>query len=161
MEQFLDKTLFYEDDTIPENPEDREIPVSHYAAIAKANDAWCDLEFEIDRTIWKLLRTTQPLGARVTSQLISILSKIDALRSLVEYLDFGDHVRKPLRSFHGKISKLVARRNRMAHDKRMVEYWSNNVVRFSVSAKAELQFSPKIETEEELLKLRASILEIY
>ena len=158
MAQGRDKILFYVDEVIPEKQEELDISDSHYAAVAKANDAWADLEFEIDRTIWRLLRTSQPLGACVTSQLISVFPKLDALRALVEYLNFGDNVKKPLKSFHGKISKLVSRRNRMIHDKRMIKYWSKEVVRFSVSAKSELQFAPQVETEDELLKFCDTIL---
>jgi hypothetical protein len=106
------------------------IPDEHYAAIGKMADSWADLEFEIDQLIWKLLCTAQALGACVTSQLISVHPKLDAL---------------------------ATKRNRLIHDKRMIWFTSREVVRFEISAKGGLKFEPVPETPEYLINFSREV----
>ena len=57
---------------------------AHYKAVGKCISGWSMLEFDIDAFIWELADVIQPLGACITSQLISIGARIRVLRALVE-----------------------------------------------------------------------------
>lgn len=166
MHPLEDKPLFGPGGYRPEHRLSSVIPDDHYAAIGKVADAWADLEFEIDRTIWDLQGTSQPLGACATAQLVSILPKLDAVRSLTKYMGFAESIEKRLKTFSGEIGPLVARRNRVIHDKRVVWYamGEGEVARFQVSAKGTLKFGPAVETIKELAAFRLEIfgkLETY
>src|SRR5260370_35378382 len=96
------KTHFEPEDEPP--PDDQYIPIpdAHYAAMGKVADAWADLEFEVDRLIWHLLGTNQALGACVTSQMISIHPRLQALRALAELCEISKPVMERLGTFVGK-----------------------------------------------------------
>jgi hypothetical protein len=128
------------------------IPDEHYSAVGKVSDAWADLEFEIDFTIWKLQEVDQQEGACVTSQLISVLPKLDALLSLVRHWNFSADLDKRLGRFKGEIGPMVMNRNRIVHDKRVVfhERGRSYVARFEVSAKSTLKYGPREETIDSL-----------
>jgi hypothetical protein len=106
---------------------------------------WADLEFEIDQFIWHLLQTPQALAACVTSQIISIYPRMQALRSLAGLYIIDEKLIKELNSFSGEVSKLAEKRNRIIHDKRFVQIETNNVMRFQITAKKTLDFQPKEE----------------
>lgn len=149
-----DKSLFGEGGYESVRP--ASISDAHYAAIGKLVDAWADLEFEVDLAIWKLQGVEQALGACVTAQLVSILPKLDALRSLANRLGLGETIDKKLKRFHGDIGPLVSERNRRVHDKRVVFFSSDirgEVCRFEVSAKSTLKWGPALERIDELTEL--------
>ena len=137
---------------------ERRIPHAHYAAIGKVIDAWGDLEFEVDRVIWELMGVSQPLGACVTSQFISVQPKFRALRALLHLWD-ADDLADQVGSFAGSMYELTELRNRTVHDKRFVLYPQEEVVRFEITAAKKLTFTPKTETKDDLNELVRRIRE--
>ena len=92
----------------------------HYAAIGRAADKWADLEFEVDRTIWNLLRVKHAFGACVTGQLYFLNNKMRALIALVNLYELSEGIPRELNQLSQKMSPLIERRNRAIHDKRFV-----------------------------------------
>jgi hypothetical protein len=141
------------DDESPEMPKRGllgTISNEHYAAIGRAADKWSDFEFEIDRTIWNLLRVKHPLGACVTAQLYSALNKMRALIALVNLYELDDSIPKDLNKLSAKIGPLIEKRNRTIHDKRFVHAGTFDVIRFQVTAHPKLTFGPQQETIDSL-----------
>jgi hypothetical protein len=129
----------------PHLSDDMALPEVHYAAMGRVVDAWADLEFEIDQFIWHLLQTPQALAACVTSQIISIYPRMQALISLAGLYIIDKNLIKELNSFSGEVSILAEKRNRLIHDKRFVQIETNSVMRFQITAKKTLDFQPKEE----------------
>jgi hypothetical protein len=129
-------------------PDDQFIPIpeAHYAAMGKVADAWADLEFEIDRLIWYLLGTNQAFGACVTAQMISIHPRLQALRALTELWEISKPIIDELGTFDGKAVGLAETRNRLIHDKRLIQWKTKEVVRFQVSARRKLKFGVEPES---------------
>ena len=140
-------------------PPDRPIPIpdEHYTALGKVADAWADLEFELDQLIWQLLQIPQALGACVTSQMIGLGPRIRALRSLVHLWEVSQHLANKLGKFEGETAPLVDKRNRAIHDKRLINWKTQEVVRFQVTAKGKLVFEQKPESIALLSRLRSDI----
>lgn len=151
------KTHFEPEDEPP--PDDQFIPIpdAHYAAMGKVADAWADLEFEVDRLIWHLLGTNQAFGACVTSQMISIHPRLQALRALAELWEISEPVMDELGTFDGKAVGLAETRNRIIHDKRLIQWRTKEVVRFQVSAKRKLKFGAEPESIASLNEFRAKV----
>jgi hypothetical protein len=144
-----------------------QIPDEHYAAIGRAADKWSDLEFEIDRTIWNLLRVKHPLGACLTGQMYSALNKMRALIALVNLYELSDTIPTALNKLTADIGPLIEKRNRTVHDKRMVHAGTSEVVRFQATGDRKLKFGPQPETIDSLYEfcndaeaLRRRFLEI-
>jgi hypothetical protein len=122
-----------------------DMALAHYAAMGRVVDAWADLEFEIDQFIWRLLRTPQALAACVTSQIISIYPRMQALISLAGLYIIDEKLIKELNSFSGEVSKLAEKRNRIIHDKLFIQIETTKFMRFQITAKKTLYFPPKEE----------------
>jgi hypothetical protein len=122
----------------------------HYAAIGRATDKWSDLEFEIDRSIWNLLRVQHALGACVTGQMYSALNKMCALIALVNLYELSDTIPTTLNKLTADIGPLIEKRNRIIHDKRFVHVGTFDVVRFQATADKKLKFGPQPETLDSL-----------
>lgn len=134
-----------------------DLPNEHLEALGRVVDAWADLEFEIDHFIWDLLQTPQALAACVTSQLISIYPKMQALISLVDIYVFDARLTKDLNAFSGEIAQYAERRNRIIHDRRFLRAETGKVERMQITAKRKLDFSPKSETSSELTNFATTI----
>jgi hypothetical protein len=140
------KTLLWNpsEEEVRELPQAGRIPHAHYAAIGRVIDAWGDPEFEIDRVVWELIGVPQPFGACVTSQILSVHSKLRAVRALL-HLWGDDSLADEVGRFANNIYELSEIRNRLVHDKRFVLYPTNDVIRFEVTAPKKLTFEAKIE----------------
>ena len=146
------------DNATPSPGEFIPIPDQHYAALGKVADAWADLEFDIDQLIWKLMRTDQALGACVTAQMISTHPRFRALSALVRLYPVSDKTVKKLGAISGEVAGLSTPRNRTIHDKRMMWAKTREVVRFQVTADAELKFGPQPESITSLGEFKEKIL---
>ena len=133
------------------------IPDDHYAAVGRVSDAWADMEFEIDRLIWHLLQTNQALAACLTSQMISIHPRLQALRALVSLWELSEPILTELARLDGEMSALAEKRNRSIHDKRLIRWKTKQVVRFQVSARRKLEFGPQPENISDLDAFKATI----
>lgn len=123
------------------------LPDDYASVIGRIVEAWGHLEFEVDIGIWKLLATPQQLSACVTSQLNFIHPRFNAFIALVQVSGASQKSVDELKSFYAKrISGLAEKRNRAAHDPRMVKTASGNVERLSISArngKVSFEFVPE------------------
>ena len=138
------------------------IPDEHYAAIAKAIDAWADIEFAVDQLVWRLVskndRHADILIACVTAQSVSLVPRMDALLSLVRLLKIPD---SGLAAWVGDMQRINGHRNRIVHDKRIVDAQTGQVARFQVSAKGTLKFDAVPETIADLMKFRDQLREMF
>jgi hypothetical protein len=124
--------------------------LSHLAYVGLAVNSWADLEFEIDLTIWDLMDCPQALSACLTAQLVSPIPKLKALSSLVRLYEFGDDLEKRLDKFSGSVADLNELRNRIVHDKRIIDPKSQRVRRINVTAKSQLKFMEQPESVHDL-----------
>lgn len=155
------KTLFLDSGPVPPpDAQPKYIPDDHYAAVGKVSDAWADLEHEIDRLIWHLAGAPQVLCACITAQMISVHPRLQALLSLVHIWRISDATEKELKAVDTEIGALTEKRNRTIHDKRMVLWHEDQVVRFSITARRKLTFGPIVEEIAELEKTREQIYDI-
>jgi len=152
------KMIFLEgEETVPD-VDASQISDAHYAAIGKVSDAWADLEFEIDRLIWRLMQTPQQFGACVTAQLTSIHPRMNALRALVGLWNLSASSQKKLSTWHGEVAAMADTRNRLIHDKRYISYHSDDIIRFQITAKTKMKFEPLVELIDDLERFRLSIV---
>jgi hypothetical protein len=134
------------------------LPNKHYIEIAKCIHAWAALEFSVDKMIWELLDTPQPIGACVTGQLSSVVPKLNALTSLSNLYGAAASVGS-LKKFAGEIGGLNDQRNRLVHDARFISKPDKKVHRFQISAKNTLKFGMREEKLGELLEFQESAAE--
>ena len=135
----------------------RDIPEAHSAAIGRVANAWANLEFEIDLTIWALMGVPQMMSACVTAQLMSIHPRLKALKALIETVTGSAKLAREVGEFAGKISGLVEARNRAVHDPRMVLVADDTVERLEITAQKGLSFGFQPESREDLEKTEANI----
>ena len=126
-----------------------QIEAAHFEAIGRVVDACAGLDLSIDFTIWELLKVDQLDGACVTAQFISIHPRLKALIALAR-INGATTSADELASFYGEAGGLADRRNRLIHDKRLVNYHTKEVVRFGIATKKSLEFGSKLETIDEL-----------
>jgi hypothetical protein len=122
------------------------IPDEHYAAIGRAVVTWADLEFTVDRTIWRLLGKEQAVGACLTAQYNSVFSKLSALISMIDLFDLSGDALKGLRKLQGALSSLSEQRNRIVHDARFQKIRDQTIGRYQVTARSSLNFSWRHES---------------
>jgi hypothetical protein len=133
------------------------MPEDYAAVIGRIAEGWAQLEFQIDRGIWTLLRTQHQLAACVTAQLISVHIRMRAFIALVELHGGSEATLACLRSFSGKVSALQEKRNRAVHDPRAVDKASGIVNRLEMTAKPKITFGFEPEPIEILRDLHADI----
>jgi hypothetical protein len=98
-------------------PIQRDVLDEHYTAVGKCISGWSMLEFDIDTLIWDMANVAQPLGACITSQIVSIGARIRVLRALVE-IRIGENkkIDERLQKFARVSAGYQEKRNRIAHD---------------------------------------------
>jgi hypothetical protein len=133
--------------------------LSHLAYVGLAVSSWADLEFEIDFTIWDLMDCPQALSACLTAQLVSPIPKLNALLSLVQLYQFGAELEKQLSQFSGSVAGLNELRNRIVHDKRIIDPKTQKVRRINIKAKAKLEFMEQPETVNDLAQFSQRALD--
>lgn len=126
-----------------------QIPEPHFAAVGRMVDACAGLDLCIDYMIWELLGIDQLSGACVTAQMISIHPRMHALLALA-HLKGATASLVELRKFYTDMGGLAEKRNRLVHDKRLVNYHTEEVAIFTISAKHSLKFGIVQETTKEL-----------
>lgn len=123
------------------------LPDDYAAVIGRIVEAWGHFEFEVDVGIWKLLATPQQLSACVTSQLNFIHPRFNSFIALAQVSGASQKSIDELKTFYGKrVSGLAEKRNRSAHDPRLISKESGQVNRLSVSArngKVSFEFVPE------------------
>lgn len=123
------------------------LPDDYASVIGRIVEAWGHFELQVDLGIWKLLATPQQLSACVTSQLSSMHPRFSAFIALAQVSGASKKSIDELRKFFGdRVGGLIERRNRMAHDPRLVHKTSGEVNRLSVSArggKISFEFVPE------------------
>jgi len=149
------------DDGMPPHDQHIPIPDEHYAAMGKVADAWADLEFEIDSLIWQFLHTPQALGACVTAQMVSIHPRMNALLALASLWEVSPDLITELKRFYGNLGPLADKRNRLIHDKRMIQWKTKSVVRLEISAKSKLRFEPFPEDIDYLMTFARDVTETH
>lgn len=143
----------------PDDPGDKPsfIPADHLAAIGRIVNVWAALEFEIDRTTWRLAVVPNMVGACMTAQMLSIQPKMRALIALAELRGLGRETIAKLNRFNSKdIGGLQEGRNRAVHDTRVIHAHSG-VNRLQVTAQGTLVFGFNPEPVAELHITRKKI----
>jgi hypothetical protein len=133
--------------------------LSHLAYVGLAVNSWADLEFEIDFTIWDLMDCPQALSACLTAQLVSPIPKLKVLSSLVRLYEFGDDLEERLDKFSGSVGGLNELRNRIVHDKRIIDPKSQRVRRINVTAKRQLEFMEQPESVHDLAQFAQRVID--
>jgi hypothetical protein len=133
------------------------IPDEHYAAIGRAVATWNDLEFAIDRAVWKLLDKEQAVGACITAQYTSIFSRLNALICLISLFGLSEDASKGLKKLQGTLSSLNEQRNRIVHDVRFKRGRDQTIGRYEVTAKSTLTIGWQLETVEDLEQFCRSV----
>ena len=133
------------------------IPAKHLVAIARAADTWNQMEFLVDRAMWKLVHAEQPVVACLTSQFNGIFPRMNALISLVTLFKLSEEAVKSFKKQSGNLGALSSRRNRIVHDPRFIRD-GIDIVRYAVvGGRASLRFGSEIETIKELDDFRADV----
>ena len=132
------------------------IPVKHLAAIARAADTWNQMEFLVDRAIWKLVHVEQPVVACLTSQFNGVFPRMNALISLIALFKLSEEAEKQFKKLNGDLGSLSNLRNRIIHDPRFVRD-GTEIVRFEVDGKKSLSFGSKPETVQFLESFRDDV----
>jgi hypothetical protein len=115
---------------------DLTLPDDYASLIGRIVEAWGHLEFQVDFGIWKLLATPQQLSACVTSQLNFIHPRFNAFVALAQVSGASQKSIDELNTFYGKkVSGLAEKRNRTAHDPRLIKKKDGQVNRLSVAAR--------------------------
>jgi hypothetical protein len=116
------------------------MPDANAAMIGRIADAWAQLEFQVDRGIWTLLRAPQQFAACLTSQMLSIHPRMKAFIALVEIQGASAKTIRALNKIYGEMGALSEARNRAVHDPRLVDYDSKEVYRLDVTARPKPHF---------------------
>lgn len=123
------------------------LPNDYASMIGRIVEAWAHFEFEVDIGIWKLLGVPDQLTACVTSQLSSMHPRFNAFIALAQVAGADQKTIDKLKTFMAtRVSGLIERRNRSAHDPRMVKKSDKTVSRLSISArngKVSFEFVPE------------------
>ncbi len=135
------------------------IPEEHLAAIGIVASWWARLEFEVDRTTWRVVGIGDALGACMTAQISSVHGKLKALLAACGERGIEPKIIEQLSSFRGAINGLTEARNRSVHDPRMVNQATNLVHRLQITAQKNLVFDFLPEHIESLWKIANSIEE--
>jgi hypothetical protein len=115
---------------------DLTLPNDYAEMIGRIVEAWAHFEFEVDIAIWQILGTPDQLAACVTSQLSSMHPRFNAFIALAQVHGTNQRTIKKLKTFVSKrVGGLIERRNRSAHDPRMVKTDNKEVNRLSISAR--------------------------
>lgn len=134
------------------------LPEDYAVAIGRSAEAWGQLEIHIDRSIWALAQVEQQLGACVTAQFQSIHPRMRAFIALADINGASEKTVSELRTYYSKcLSGLADKKKRQAHDPRMVQRGTGQVVRLETAAKPNVHFDFKPEDLEELAKLHNKI----
>jgi hypothetical protein len=134
------------------------MPDEHAAVIGRIAEGWAQLEFQIDRGIWTLLRTEHQFAACVTAQLSSVHFRMKAFIALVELHGGSEATLVCLRRFSGNVlSSLQERRNRAVHDPRARDKGSALVHRLELTAKPKIKFGFEPEPLDDLSDLHKEI----
>ena len=130
------------------------LPDDYAALIGRIVEAWAHFEFEVDVGIWRLMGTPDELAACVTSQLNSMHPRFYAFIALAQVSGANKRTVGKLKAFFGeRVAGLGERRNRSAHDPRMVKKSDRQVSRLSISARnAKVTFEYVPEPLESLAK---------
>jgi len=112
----------------------------HFAAIGRLVDRWAHLEHQIDLAIWATAHVEQMFGACITAQLIGVNGRLRALRALLELHGASEASLKKLGAFATAIYPLQIKRNRAAHDPRMVSSATQALDRLELTAANSLVF---------------------
>jgi hypothetical protein len=127
------------------------MPDSHAVWIGRVADAWAQLEFQIDRGIWTLLRADQHIAACVTAQIISLSPRWKAFTALLEVSGASKETITKLNRFRDcTLSGLLEERNRAVHDPRMVDKATKEVHKFETVARSKIKFDFRPESPDEL-----------
>ena len=129
----------------------------HFAAIGRVVDTWAQLEFAIDQAIWSLMHTHQMFIACVTAQLIGTGARHRALAALIKLHGSSEKQLGEINKFFSERYHLQIKRNRCAHDPRMIFSGSGKLERLEITADKSLTFDFQPETVESLEKIRAEI----
>ena len=123
------------------------LPDDYASLIGRIVEAWGQFELQVDFGIWQLLATPQQLSACVTSQLNSMHPRFNSFIALSEVSGASQKSVKELKTFLAlQVAGLIEKRNRSAHDPRMINKKDNQVNRLSVSArngKVSFEFVPE------------------
>src|SRR5258708_12180963 len=101
--------------------------------IGRIEDAWEQLEFQIDRGIWTLIGAPQQYVACVTSQMLSVHPRMKAFIALVEVQGAKAKTIKPLQKIYGEMGALSETRNPAVHYPRLIDGDSKRAYRLEVT----------------------------
>jgi hypothetical protein len=87
-----------------------------YIAIGSVANAWANLEFDINETIWELANVEQTAGACITAQIVPIGGRIRSLVSLIALRGGQMDLLKKVNQFAKTADGFGRRRNRIIHD---------------------------------------------
>jgi hypothetical protein len=128
----------------------KKISAKHYAAIGRAVDIWADFDHAIDIFIWDLMGVIDPIGACLTSQIVSTPNKLNALLALINLYGIKKTTKDEISNFvNKKVFGMIDQRNKIVHSKRLTDH-ERQPFRLLISAKKVLAYEAVIERTEDI-----------
>lgn len=129
-------------------------------AIAMAISEWARFEYRLDQAIWELAEIEPEIGACITCQLPTVVSRFNALIALTKSLEWNELEIKKITKLQGKSQEIADKRNRVVHDPWFIAYKSGEHYRLQKTAKGKLEYIYKAVTIEELESIKSDSLKL-
>ena len=128
------------------------LPPDHpfYALVGRVASEWSHLEHILDETIWSLLQAQRELIACVTSQILGVGQRCNAIDLLARTRGIGDEFRKPFRQLKQDSFSVGDWRNRIVHDAWLFEIISGKPAQFRAMPTVDPRFGAQEISEEEI-----------
>ena len=138
------------------------LPEDHpfYALVGRVASEWSHLEHILDETIWDLLRADKALAACVTSQLLAVGQRCNAIDLLGRARGISDNFRRPYRQLRQDAFSVADRRNRIVHDAWLFEMVSGKPHQFRAMPVADPKFGPQEISEDEISDTLSKIYDL-
>jgi len=128
------------------------LPKEHplYAMVGRVASEWSHVEHRLDTVIWALSGTTNEQAACITSQIMGIPSRCNAITTLGRLLGISNSTITLVTKLKGQSFQIVDERNRIIHDPWYMEYPAGMAAQFKAMPMKGTHFGLKPITAEEV-----------
>ncbi len=128
------------------------LPVDHkfYALVGRVASEWSHLEHILDATIWDLLPVNQMFAACVTSQIMGVRPRCNAIQTLGEANGLKKSDLKPFRRLANDSHSAGDWRNRFIHDPWYFEAGSEKPAQFRAMPPIDPRYGYQEVTQDEI-----------
>jgi len=137
------------------------LPKDHplYKMVGRVASEWSHVEHRLDTIIWALSGTTNERCACITSQIMGVPNRCNAITTLGSFTGISENALKLVNKVKGRSFQIVDDRNRLIHDPWYMEYPAGMAAQFKAMPLKNTHYGLKPVTEAEINKIIQTIKE--